>query len=192
MGFFHAAFAQPYAIEQVSENPKIFNVSNFLSEEECDYLISYAKSKMSRSTVFDETTEQRKVDRIRTSTSMRFSDEHGDEIIQQIEQRISEITSLAESQGENIQIAHYETGAQYAPHYDYFKNTASQEGGQRIATFLMYLNTPIAGGETRFPRAKLLITPIKGNALFFYNVDEKGAVNSLTLHAGNEVLDGEK
>lgn len=191
-GLFHTAFAHTHSIEQISENPQVFIISNFLNEEECDYVISYAKPEMSRSTVFDEKTNQRKIDRSRTSTSMRCSDQHGDKIIQQIEKRISEITSLTESQGENIQVAHYQIGAQYYPHYDYFKNTTSQEGGQRIATFLVYLNTPIEGGETRFPRAKISISPIKGNALFFYNVDTDGFVNPLTLHGGNPVIDGEK
>lgn len=192
LGLCQTACAQTYSLEQIAENPQIFIISNFLSDEECNYVISYAKPEMSRSMVFDEKTNQRKIDRARTSTSMRCSDQHGDNIIEQIEKRISEITSITESQGENIQVTHYQIGAQYYPHYDYFKNTASQEGSQRIATFLIYLNTPIKGGETWFPRAKISISPMKGNALFFYNVDPDGIANPLTLHAGNPVIEGEK
>jgi len=192
LGVHHLACAQTCSLEQISENPRVFIISDFLSEEECDYIISYAKPEMSRSTVFDEKTNQRKISSVRTSSSMRCPDEHGDEILQQIEKRISEITSLPESQGENIQVAHYEIGAQYYPHYDYFKKTDSQVGGQRIATFLIYLNTPIKGGETEFPRANISINPAKGNAVFFYNVDTDGFVNPLTLHAGRPVIEGEK
>lgn len=181
-----------YTIEQVSENPKVFLISNFLTEEECDYVIAYAKPEMSRSTVFDEKTKNRKVATGRTSTSMRCIDQHGDIILQQIEKRISEVTSIPESQGENIQVAHYEIGAQYGAHYDYFKDTSSQEGGQRIATLIVYLNTPLQGGETHFPLAGISITPKKGNALFFYNVDKDGLGNPLTLHAGVPVVEGEK
>lgn len=54
------------------------------------------------------------------------------------------------------------------------------------------MNTPIKGGETRFPHVKISISPRKGNALFFYNTDADGFVNPLTLHAGNPVIDGEK
>lgn len=147
---------------------------------------------MSRSTVLDEKTNQRKIDPARTSSSMRCVDDHGDAILSEIERRISELISLPESQAENIQIAHYEVGARYTAHYDYFKNPAAEEGGQRIATFLIYLNTPEKGGETRFPRSNISICPIKGHALLFYNVDNEGFVDPLTLHTGSAVIEGEK
>lgn len=188
----HLTFAQTSSLEQISESPRMFIIPDFLSEEECDYVISYAKPEMNRSTIFDERTNQRKIDPARTSTSMRCADLHGDEIIQQIEKKISEITSIPESQGENIQVAHYAIGAQYRPHYDYFQKTSTQEGGQRIATFLIYLNTPTKGGETKFPRANISIKPIKGSALFFYNVNPEGFVDHLSLHAGTPVIEGEK
>lgn len=192
LGLFHAAFAQTYCMEQISENPRVFIISDFLSDEECNYMISYARAQMSRSTVFDEKTNQRKIVPNRTSTSMRCSDQHEDKIIQQIEKRISAITSLNALQGENIQVAHYEIGDKFSAHYDYFMNTTSQEGGQRIASFLVYLNTPIKGGETNFPLANISISPIKGKALFFYNVDKNGSVDGLTLHEGSVIIEGEK
>lgn len=42
--------------------------------------------------------------------------------------------------GEGLQILHYEVGQKYEPHYDYFLDEFNtQNGGQRIATLLMYL-----------------------------------------------------
>ena len=42
--------------------------------------------------------------------------------------------------GEGLQILHYEVGQKYEPHFDYFMDEYNtQNGGQRIATVLMYL-----------------------------------------------------
>ena len=47
---------------------------------------------------------------------------------------------LSIEHGEGLQILHYEVGQKYEPHYDYFSDEFNtQNGGQRIATVLMYL-----------------------------------------------------
>ena len=42
--------------------------------------------------------------------------------------------------GEGLQVLHYEVGQKYEPHFDYFlEEYSTANGGQRIATVLMYL-----------------------------------------------------
>lgn len=42
--------------------------------------------------------------------------------------------------GEGLQVLHYEVGQKYEPHYDYFLDDFNTvNGGQRMATILMYL-----------------------------------------------------
>ncbi len=61
----------------------------------------------------------------------------------------------------------------YEPHYDYFDPANSgfqsilKRGGQRVASLVMYLNTPRRGGCTTFPDAKFEVAAVKGNAVFF-------------------------
>ncbi len=57
---------------------------------------------------------------------------------------------------------------------------------------MVYLNTPESGGQTHFPLAGLSIAPKKGKAILFYNVDDLGHIDEMSLHAGRPVVDGEK
>ena len=64
--------------------------------------------------------------------------------------------------------------------------------GQRIATFLIYLNDDFEGGETQFPKAGIAHRGSTGDALFFANITPEGAPDPLTLHAGTPPTKGEK
>ncbi|KAG5079104.1 hypothetical protein JHK86_003169 [Glycine max] len=105
--------------------------------------------------------------------------------------------------GEPIYVIHYEVGQYYDPHYDYFIDDFNIEnGGQRIATMLMYLSNVEEGGETMFPRAKanfssvpwwnelsncgkmgLSIKPKMGDALLFWSMKPNATLDALTLHS---------
>ena len=58
------------------------------------------------------------------------------------------------SHGEGLQVLHYQAGEKYEPHWDYFQDQVNQvNGGQRVATMLMYLTDVEEGGETVFPNS---------------------------------------
>ena len=63
-------------------------------------------------------------------------------------------------------------------------------GGQRVASVVMYLNTPARGGATTFPDARFEAAAVKGNAVFF-SYDRPHPMTG-TLHGGAPVLEGEK
>jgi hypothetical protein len=75
------------------------------------------------------------------------------------------------------QVLHYEVGEQFAPHSDYLDPDRARTGcrlrrrGQRIVTFLIYLNSDFEGGETDFPLLALGHKGGTGDALYFGNVD---------------------
>ena len=199
--FLTIAFASLFAhgqMEIISESPKIIVFHNYLSEAECDYLIRYGAPSLARSTVVDNNSTASKVDNVRTSKGMFFPYNHNDGTIRNIERRISYTTNIPEDNGENIQLLHYTTGAEYKPHHDFFDphtvggSEHLKRGGQRHATFIMYLNTPGQGGETVFPLLNIKIPARKGDALLFYNSDPNGTVDKMTLHGGAPVIAGEK
>ena len=185
-------------VEVLSWSPRIFVFRNFLSDEECDYLKAYAEPYLTRSTVVDNDSPEPLIIEGRTSEGMFFPDQHGDPIITAIEDRISLLTMISKKNGENIQVLRYQEGGQYLPHYDWFDaNTMGGvyhmlRGGQRVASFLMYLNTPEEGGETIFPYLNIKCRPQKGTALLFYDCKLDGTVHQFTFHGGAPVIKGQK
>lgn len=198
-------------VEVISWEPRAFIYHNFLSKEECEYLISLGKPYMVKSSVIDSATGKSKDSRVRTSSGT-FLRRGRDKIITAIEKRIADFTFIPEEHGEGIQILHYEVGQKYEPHYDYFLDAYnSQNGGQRLATLLMYLSDVEAGGETVFPSANmnsslishqndlsecgktgLSVRPRLGDALLFWSMKPDASLDPTSLHGGCPVISGNK
>ncbi|XP_028766385.1 probable prolyl 4-hydroxylase 3 [Neltuma alba] len=197
--------------EVLSWEPRAFIYHNFLSKEECEYLISLAKPLMAKSTVVDSKTGQSKDSRVRTSSGM-FLKRGRDRIIRNIEKRIADFTFIPVENGEGLQVLHYEVGQKYEPHYDYFLDEFNtKNGGQRVATVLMYLSDVEEGGETVFPAAKanfssvpwwddlsecgkkgLSVKPKMGDALLFWSMRPDASLDPSSLHGGCPVIRGNK
>jgi hypothetical protein len=95
-------------------------------------------------------------------------------------------------------VLHYEAGEQFAPHRDFLDPAVPGQAadfarrGQRIVTFLVYLNSDFEGGDTDFPILALAYKGGAGDALYFGNVDSAGVPDLRTLHAGLPPTSGEK
>lgn len=186
-----------YTVKTLSLAPRVYYVENFLSLEECDALMQRAEPRLERSTVLGQGA-QGVVDSRRTSRGMFFPLRSPDPLLRKIDRKVAHISRMPIENGEGLQVLCYQVGGEYQPHYDYFspsqpggKETLLR-GGQRVATVIMYLNTPEEGGETIFPRANLSVTPKKGAAILFYNVTENGEEDPNSFHGGAPVLKGEK
>jgi len=176
-------------------DPAITILGGFLGDDECAGLIDAARPAMQRSSVLDMATGGSKVDEVRTSNGMFFRRGQG-ELVSRIEARIARLTGWPAENGEGFQVLQYGPGAEYRPHYDYFDPrepgtpTITRNGGQRVATLIMYLAEPVRGGGTVFPDVGLEVGARRGNAVFFsYDLPHP---SSRTMHGGAPVLEGEK
>lgn len=176
-------------------NPRIVVLGGLLSEAECDGLIELAAARLARSETVEVRTGGSEVNDARTSEGM-FFERAENPLCARIEQRIATLLNWPMDNGEGLQVLRYRTHTEYKPHYDYFDplqpGTAAvlERGGQRVASLVMYLNTPPRGGATVFPDAHFSVLPVKGNAVFF-SYDRPHPMTR-TLHGGASVLDGEK
>ena len=177
--------------------PRIVLFGNLLSHEECDEMVHLSRGKLERSSVVNNETGAYDVHPHRTSYGTYFNRGEND-LIRRIEQRIAELVQFPLEHGEPIQILHYEPGGEYKPHFDYFdpKQPGNEQvltqGGQRIATLIMYLNDVEAGGSTVFPEVGIDVLPRRGNAVYFAYCAENGVLDPRSLHGGSPVGTGEK
>ncbi len=177
------------------QQPRIVVLGGLLSDDECDALVAAAAPRLARSETVVIDTGGNEVNPARTSEGMFFS--RGETpLCARIEARIAALLNWPVINGEGLQILHYQPGAEYKPHHDYFDpaqpgmTAVLARGGQRVGTLVIYLNTPLQGGGTTFPDVALEVSPIKGNAVFF-SYDRPHA-STRTLHGGAPVLAGDK
>ncbi|KAI5418766.1 probable prolyl 4-hydroxylase 10 [Lathyrus oleraceus] len=201
-------------VEIISWEPRAFFYHHFLTIEECEHLINIAKPNMGKSLVVQSDkngTVQNVYSRVRTSTGT-FLLRGQDKIVRNIEKRIADFTFIPVEHGEDLQILHYEVGQEYVPHHDYFTDEYNLwNGGNRIATMLMYLSDVEEGGETVFPAAKvnfssvpwwnelsdcgkkgLSIKPKMGDAILFWGMKPNGTLDPSSMHGSCPVIKGDK
>lgn len=182
----------PVRVSLATDAPVIRLLEGLLTPQECDELIGEAQPRLARSLTVD-VDGRHQTDQRRTSLGMFFGIGETP-LVQRIEQRIAHLLDIPVSHGEGLQILHYLPGQEYEPHFDWFDPTqpgfsaVTARGGQRIASVVMYLNTPEEGGGTGFPAIGLTVTALRGSAVYFaYDTGDQAS-----LHAGLPVLKGEK
>ncbi len=175
--------------------PALCVFANLLSDAECTALIESARPRLSRSLTIDTQTGSEEINAQRTSQGMFFTRSE-DALVQRVEARIARLLHWPAQRGEGLQVLRYGQGAQYTPHYDYFAPGDAgtpallARGGQRVATLIMYLQTPGRGGATVFPDIGLKVAPTRGSAVFFCYPQPHPS--GLSLHGGEPVTVGEK
>jgi len=163
-----------------------------------------AKNRLERSAGWDVEKGANTVSDYRNSSQMWFA-RNENPLIAKIEQKIADITNIPIENGEAIQALRYREGEHYRVHWDFFDPNYNQNlqvlarGGQRISTFMIYLNDVSEGGETHFPRVpneertdSLKVKPKAGRACMWWNVDEQGNLDRDTFHEGIDPAPGQE
>jgi predicted 2-oxoglutarate/Fe(II)-dependent dioxygenase YbiX len=183
--------------QALSNAPRIRVIEGFASPAECRWLMGRARSMLKGALVFDVQGQQ-VADPGRTNQGTDFQLPDMDLVIQVIRARISAATRIPMPVFELTQLLHYSVGQEFKRHLDYLEpgNAHHREQlrlrGQRIATFLIYLNEDFEGGETEFSQIGLRYRGKTGDAVFWANCDMEGRPDSKTLHAGLPPTSGEK
>jgi prolyl 4-hydroxylase len=185
-----AALTAPPVRRPLSERPRIRLLEGFATEAECDWVIDSARDKLRPARVWDPVTGRGRSDPNRTNRALELGLADMDVVLQLLRARIAAASNLPLPVFEPAQVMHYRPGEEFRPHHDFLDPNQPGHGaeltrfGQRIATFLLYLNDDFDGGETEFPDLGLRHRGRKGDALLFANVDAAGAPDPLTRHSG--------
>ncbi|HEX8662163.1 MAG TPA: 2OG-Fe(II) oxygenase [Brevundimonas sp.] len=182
----------------LSEGPAIFAIDGFLSPAVCDWMVARAEAMVEPALVYDHQTGTGRRESVRTNTAAQFDLEKMDVVLALVRERIARAAGLPVPGLEWTQVLHYDVGQTFDWHVDwldpatpgYAADLAAR--GQRIATFLVFLNDDFEGGETAFEAGGLRHRGRKGDALLWANTLPDGVIDRRTRHAGLPPTKGEK
>ena len=177
----------------------VLEIENFFSPEECKEYMNMALQsderdglmKVQKSATFSPLAQSK-----RTSTTWYCHFEKVPALLAKAQQLLQ---SIEIEQMEEPQIVRYQMGQEFSWHYDEIPSNQLQNGGQRIGTLLVYLNTlqQNSGGGTIFRDLKdpnneiLTMKPKEGSALLFFPAYANGTPDDRTLHKGEKVYENE-
>jgi predicted 2-oxoglutarate/Fe(II)-dependent dioxygenase YbiX len=184
--------------ELIREAPRMGVLRAFLSHDECAWIVRQGAPRLERALVYDPEKQGAQQVDARSNSGAPFRPLEVDTVLVFIHARIANSIGLPSTCFEPTYLLHYAPGQQFAPHHDYLDT--SQPGlaeemsqrGQRVATFLIYLNDDYEGGETDFPLLQFRHRGQTGDAFVFANVDPALTPDPRTLHAGLPPTRGEK
>ena len=156
LGVVSANSSKPIELETLSESPRVFFIRNFLSDEEIEALIAFAKDKLKRSHVGigNEVFSDDRTSKTAWDTSSPNS--------MKIQHRAFDLVRIpyAQNQADAVQIIRYFEGQTYVGHTDYFdsgyenKDPSTDDGTNRFITVFAYLSDVEEGGMTVFPKSR--------------------------------------
>ena len=185
-------------MDEFTPLPWMLLIDGFLSDEECDQLISFGNtSGYERSGEysgdFDIDGSPTFIESDSRTSENTFCDSEcaNDSVVQGVLKRMESITGIPRKNYESLQLVRYEVGQYYHQHHDYSDTMTGTVQGHRILTFFMYLNDVEEGGGTKFQDLNFTAQPKRGSALIWPSVTDEG-VDILDEWTYHEALPVEK
>lgn len=174
-----------------TDKADLYTVAKFFTPKECQYLATMIKANLRKSTLLGKSADKA----FRTSSSCDLN-LISDPFRVEIDKRISDLLGVDDRLSEKMQGQHYDVGQEFKPHMDYFHGDQiiqeSRGKGQRSWTFMVYLNSTKAGGETVFTELDIAFKPKPGLALVWNNMRPDGRSNPDTMHHARPIKAGNK
>jgi hypothetical protein len=178
--------------------PLVRMFPEFVTDAVCAWLIDRARPQLKRALIYDPVGGKDIADHMRTNSAAGFDLMRADVVQVVVQSRISAAIGIPIQHMEGPTVLHYAPGEQITNHYDFVNpripnyDREIAERGQRIVTFLIYLNEDYEGGETDFPELGLRFRGGKRGGLVFANALPSGEPDLRMVHAGLPPRDGAK
>ncbi len=192
------AWLRPPPARLLCESPRMLAIKGLAPPEVCDWIIGRCEGRLVRAEVDDPRTGLPVMGQTRTNRVANFGLADTTVLHLLIQHRIAAAVGAPLAMMEAFAVLNYRPGEEASDHFDFLDPAvpayAQEIGrvGQRVATALLYLNDDYSGGETHFPELGLEHRGARGDALIFFSVDQTGAPDRRTLHAGRPPIAGEK
>jgi prolyl 4-hydroxylase len=179
-------------------DPLVRNFPYFLTAPICRWLIRLSKQRLKPALVYDAANRQNYQSETRTNSIAEFNLIENELLHFLLQQKMSAACGIPMVQMEGTAILNYKPGEEISDHFDFVDPTMQNydqeigDNGQRIITFLIYLNEEYEGGETVFTEFDLSYKGKTGDGMYFVNALPDGSSDLRSKHAGRPTLTGEK
>jgi prolyl 4-hydroxylase len=182
----------------LNDAPLVRHFTDFLPLPICRLLIHQSSTRLQPALVYDPVNKRNIRYKTRTNSIAQFNLVENDIVHFLLQEKMSAACGIPMIQMEATAILNYQPGEEISNHFDFVDpelpnyDQEIAENGQRVITFLIYLNDDYTGGETAFPKLGIEHKGRAGEGLYFVNALPDGAPDLRTLHAGKPPLTGEK
>ncbi len=182
----------------INDEPQVKVFPELLSAPICRWLIKLSESRLKPALVYNASKRQNYQSETRTNSIAEFNLVENELLHFLIQQKMSAACGIPMTQMEGTAILNYKPGEEISDHFDFVNPSMPdyeqeiRDNGQRIITFLIYLNDDYEGGETVFPELDLSYKGNIGDGLFFVNALADGSSDLRSKHAGRPTQSGEK
>lgn len=193
-----ADWLKPAPVGLMSHTPKIAVFRDLIPLAACQWLIELGQRSPSPALVYDPSTGVARADSLRSNSMTSLAIHQRDLVVLLVQARIAASAAQPRWALEAPNLLSYEVGQEFGLHFDFLDaavpamRSEMDAIGQRIATFLVYLNDDYQGGETHFPDAGIRFKGRAGDGLLFYNIGPDGAPDIHSRHAGLPPVRGRK
>ncbi len=185
------------AATTLHEAPLLRAFPGFIPPAVCARLIAQSQSRLQRAEVYDPHHRRNIRASSRTNSIAQFTLLDHELLHLVLQEKMARACGVDPAQMEATAVLHYAPGEEITNHYDFVDpqmvNYTEEvaRNGQRIITFLIYLNDDYADGETVFPKLNLQHKGQRGEGFYFVNcLGQEPDLRS--LHAGRPPRDGDK
>jgi prolyl 4-hydroxylase len=182
----------------VNADPLLRSFPRFIPPAFCARLIEQSRLRLKPALVYDAVNKRDIHSGTRTNSVAQYNLMENEFIHFLLQERMANACNIPMTQFEATAILHYNPGEQITNHYDFVNTDIPDydreiaENGQRIITFLIYLNDGYQAGETVFPTLGIAHKGQLGEGFFFTNALADGKPDHRVLHAGSPPVAGEK
>jgi prolyl 4-hydroxylase len=183
----------------LSRDPLVVSFPNLLTPELCSWLIAEATPRLEPAKVYDPVALRDIVHETRTNSAATFGLGSVSFVHLLVQARMAVCCGIAIQNFEAPAVLHYRPGQEISNHYDFVDPRTTPDydhevarNGQRVVTFLAYLNDDYQDGETDFPELGVCHKGAKGEGLYFVNAFPDGKPDLRMVHAGRPPVGADK
>lgn len=192
------SWLEPAPDKVLHEGPRVAYFPDFIDPQICGWLMAHMQAHLQRARIYSGAQGSDVADEMRTNSVGVLHLANIDLVNVLVQYHIAAATRLPVSNFDGPTALHYRVGEEIKDHFDYINpdipNYAQEIAtrGERLITFLIYLNDDYDGGETAFPLLDVSHKGSLGEGLLFVNVGPDGKPDGRSVHAGRPPTRGEK